>query len=1250
MQAQPRIRWFLLLAFLLCVHFPLGSIAAEEVALSAGAAARVREAFGVTRFELVELALPETEAAGGALPESFAVTVTAGGVQRRLVLRRTVVRAADFRLLVEGPNGRVDQVPPPPPRTYRGTVQGEPGAIVAGSLLPEGLHAQLLPRGGAGWCVWPLREVDAAAPRPVHVLFATEDGPPFVCGNDDLDSPDVSGIGGAGGPDIAGGGGGVSCTLEEAEIAFDSDYEFFDRAGEGNADTCLEIVETGLNITNAIYIRDVKITHRLTALMVRSDPGSDFWSRFPDASDFGAMLGAFRTEWNANMQAIPRDTAYYLTGKSNPNYGGLAFVGVVCSNYAYGMGIGNRGYEGIFRHEVGHNWGAGHSCGAERRYIMCGNSIPAISAYNIRVMSAHRDSRGCLDEVPNTSAPEPPYVRLDPIVRFVDDGPVAIDPAASDTDSNCAALRLIAHDGTSAFGAAILPLGPLTAGGPDSLLYVPRSSLQGIDHFGYTVADGEGNERTGSVVVETRARELVVYLKLDETAGTDAADSSGYDHGGELRGALAFEGGSVPGHHGRALKLAGVDGEYLSLGSDSDFDLQRGVTAALWFRVDGFGAAGGESLVAKGGDAWRLTRDGTGGTLRFTLTGVQVGGSAAGEIRGRIPVNDGAWHHAVASYDGARAALYIDGALDRELPASGLVNRNSSSVRMGDDLFRGAVDEVRIYNHGLDAEAARALYLDSRVERADPAGGKSGVVPGGKLTWLEAPSATAYDVYLGTDAAMVGAAATGSPEHKGRVAAALFSPVLALDQTYYWRVDPVVGGQARKGEVRRFSTSFAYTDFDEPSLNAASYTPGPTARELGFKTTSVPTGGDAPFAGVIDTGSTPTTPIFSHRSVEAETSIGPVDLSERAGAAVSFILQARDTGYEEGEDFLEARATDGTEWVRLFRLDGGNALTQRSGIGYQTFGGILPAGWSRASLVVSSSSNSSSGNERYDFDQVGFFCQKPFGVIAYSHFGEPLAGVNGYIPGPGAREMGFRTQATLAGSGTFTGVEEVGDVLKSRHLSHRSARATTTFDAVDLRGREAVDATITLRVRDTAYEADDLLEIVVSEGSERVILARLTGETGLNEIAGDWTSYRAAVPLGWTSVTLAVTTATNSSAGSEGADVRLVEITSRAGLDSCEEPAPPPPLFRRGDANADEKLDLSDGIRILNYLFVGAAAPDCLDAADTNDSGTLDLSDAVKIFNYLFSGGDPPPSPGPDACGADPTADEVDCAAYLECE
>ena len=92
--------------------------------------------------------------------------------------------------------------------------------------------------------------------------------------------------------------------------------------------------------------------------------------------------------------------------------------------------------------------------------------------------------------------------------------------------------------------------------------------------------------------------------------------------------------------------------------------------------------------------------------------------------------------------------------------------------------------------------------------------------------------------------------------------------------------------------------------------------------------------------------------------------------------------------------------------------------------------------------------------------------------------------------------------------------------------------------------------------------------------------------------------------------------------------------------------------FFRGDSNTDSKVDLSDGIATLNYLFLGSDEPDCLDAADTDDNGTVELTDAVFTFNYLFLGGGDPPAPGPMVCGPDPTQDDLDCqwSILMNCE
>ena len=88
--------------------------------------------------------------------------------------------------------------------------------------------------------------------------------------------------------------------------------------------------------------------------------------------------------------------------------------------------------------------------------------------------------------------------------------------------------------------------------------------------------------------------------------------------------------------------------------------------------------------------------------------------------------------------------------------------------------------------------------------------------------------------------------------------------------------------------------------------------------------------------------------------------------------------------------------------------------------------------------------------------------------------------------------------------------------------------------------------------------------------------------------------------------------------------------------------------FKRGDANNDGNVQISDVIFTLEHLFVSGAAPDCFKSADVNDSGAVDVSDASYLINYLFVGGTAPVDPFL-TCGEDSTDDALTCDDYSAC-
>jgi len=90
-------------------------------------------------------------------------------------------------------------------------------------------------------------------------------------------------------------------------------------------------------------------------------------------------------------------------------------------------------------------------------------------------------------------------------------------------------------------------------------------------------------------------------------------------------------------------------------------------------------------------------------------------------------------------------------------------------------------------------------------------------------------------------------------------------------------------------------------------------------------------------------------------------------------------------------------------------------------------------------------------------------------------------------------------------------------------------------------------------------------------------------------------------------------------------------------------------LFRRGDASADERVDISDAVFSLNYLFLGADPPPCLQAADFDDNGRVEITDAIATLSFLFAGGAPPAAPA-DECGVDATDDPLGCESFPPCD
>ena len=68
---------------------------------------------------------------------------------------------------------------------------------------------------------------------------------------------------------------------------------------------------------------------------------------------------------------------------------------------------------------------------------------------------------------------------------------------------------------------------------------------------------------------------------------------------------------------------------------------------------------------------------------------------------------------------------------------------------------------------------------------------------------------------------------------------------------------------------------------------------------------------------------------------------------------------------------------------------------------------------------------------------------------------------------------------------------------------------------------------------------------------------------------------------------------------------------------------------RCGDVNGDSKVNASDVVYLINYLFVpGCPAPNPMEKADVNNDCAVDVTDVIYLMNYLFV----PDSSPPECC------------------
>ena len=208
--------------------------------------------------------------------------------------------------------------------------------------------------------------------------------------------------------------------------------------------------------------------------------------------------------------------------------------------------------------------------------------------------------------------------------------------------------------------------------------------------------------------------------------GTDVAGTTAYDRSGKgNNGTLTNSPTRTIGKLGQALSFNGTS-QYVSNSGAvpyASFADNLPITVSAWVKTT---SVSGADTIASTWDfhttsGWRFML-----TPQPELLIADANGTNHRDSHGGTAVNDGKWHHVVATYDGSQNSsgikVYVDAIANVMTPTTNtapgaLSNAMFNIGKIGGgtpQYFNGSIDEVRLYNRTLSQSEVTALYNAGR--------------------------------------------------------------------------------------------------------------------------------------------------------------------------------------------------------------------------------------------------------------------------------------------------------------------------------------------------------------------------------------------------------------------------------------------------------------------------------------------------------------------------------------------------------
>jgi chitodextrinase len=201
---------------------------------------------------------------------------------------------------------------------------------------------------------------------------------------------------------------------------------------------------------------------------------------------------------------------------------------------------------------------------------------------------------------------------------------------------------------------------------------------------------------------------LVAAYSFKEGAGTQAGDSSGNANHASITGATW----TTQGRYGVALAFNGTT-NFLAAPNATSLGLRNSGTISAWVRLTALNRW--HSVIAKGGansdPAHNYALEVTAANrVRCIL------GNGASDVRvdSTVTVTTGVFYHFACVWDGARLALFINGASNATTAQSITPTLNTAPLFIGQfgggmDRLNGIIDEVRMYSRPLSQPEIQAI-------------------------------------------------------------------------------------------------------------------------------------------------------------------------------------------------------------------------------------------------------------------------------------------------------------------------------------------------------------------------------------------------------------------------------------------------------------------------------------------------------------------------------------------------------------